>query len=221
MRFFEQIHRQAQPIWDQVLVHPFIRGIAEGSLAEDTFQYYLGQDYKYLVEYGRARAAAVVKAHDLATMQTFAESVNYILQGETIFHRRAAEYFGRDLADFLEGDKAPTNQAYASYLLAVAHTGTFAELVAACLPCLWGYGYVGRQLLARGLPDHPLYANWIATYGADDLRERSERMCALLDRLAERADSDEQARIARHYLTCTRYEWMFFDAAYKKESWPV
>ena len=26
-------------------------------------------------------------------MQTFAESVNYILQGETIFHRRAAEWF--------------------------------------------------------------------------------------------------------------------------------
>jgi thiaminase/transcriptional activator TenA len=221
MRFFEQVRRQSQPIWDQVLEHPFIRGIADGSLPDQTFRYYIGQDYKYLVEYGRARAAAVVKASDLETMQIFAESVTYILVGETLFHRRAAEYFGRKLTDFLEGEKAPTNQAYASYLLAVAHTGTFGELVAACLPCLWGYGYVGRELLARGLPDHPLYADWIRTYGGDELRARSDRMCGLLDRIAERADADQRAKLAQHYLTCSRYEWMFFDAAYKHESWPV
>jgi len=221
MSFFDGLRQETQPIWDKVLEHPFIRGIADGTLSEDTFRYYIGQDSKYLVEYGRARAAAIVKAGDLETMRVFAESVSYILAGETIFHRRAAEYYGRTLADFLQSEKAPTNQAYTSYLLAVAATGTFGELVAACLPCLWGYGYIGRELLASGLPDHPLYAEWIQTYASDELRERSDRMCELLDRIAERADDEQRAKLAAHYVTCSRYEWMFFDAAYKRESWPI
>ncbi len=221
MSFFEQIQRQAQPIWDRVLEHPFIRGIADGTLPEETFRSYLAQDYKYIVEYGRARAAAIVKAGDLESMQLFSDSVNFILAGETIFHRRAAEYFGLTLADLLEGEKAPTCQAYTSYLLAVASTGTFGELVAAGLPCTWGYGWVGRTLMARGLPDHPLYAEWIRTYGSDELKKRSDRQCALLDRLAEQADDGQRALLARHYLTCSRYEWMFFDMGWRNESWPI
>jgi thiaminase/transcriptional activator TenA len=29
------------------------------------------------------------------------------------------------------------------------------------------------------------------------------------------------ARIRGHYLTASRYEWMFWDAAFRMESWPV
>jgi thiaminase/transcriptional activator TenA len=221
MSFFQDQHRDAVAVWDRVLEHPFVAGIADGTLSEDTFLFYLNQDYKYLVEYGRARALAIVKAGDLETMKRFAESVNFILSGETIFHHRAAEYFGRTLTSFLEGEKAPTNQAYTSYMLSVATTGTFGELVSAVLPCLFGYSYIGRKLLARGVPDHPLYAEWIRTYGSDELRERSDWMLDHVDRIVERSDEEQRGRIARHYKTCTRYEWMFFDMAWRKETWPI
>ena len=56
----------------------------------------------------------------------------------------------------------PTTTAYTSYLLAVCATGTYAEAVAAVLPCYWVYRDVGRELLARSSPD-PLYAQWIAS----------------------------------------------------------
>src|SRR5438067_9376554 len=111
MSFFEQVRREAQPIWDKVLEHPFIQGLASGTLPDAVFDYYVGQDYKYLIEFARARTAGIAKARDLETMQVFAEQVNYILNGETIFHQKSAEYFGRRLADFLPGPMAPTNQA--------------------------------------------------------------------------------------------------------------
>lgn len=221
MSFFEQVRREAQPIWDKVLEHPFIQGIADGTLPDETFHYYVGQDYKYLIEYARARAAGVAKARDLDAMQYFAEGITYVLAGETIFHAKSAEYFGRKLVDFLEGETAPTNRAYTSYLMAVAYAGTFGELVAACLPCPYGYGDIARKLLPRGLPDHPLYDAWIRHYGSDDLRNKTDFLCRLLDRLAERADPTERQRMAEHYLTCSRYEWMFFDMAYRRETWPV
>ena len=64
---------------------------------------------------------------------------------------------------------APTTRAYVSYLLATAHGGSFAEAVAAVLPCYWIYARVGEELLDRGSPD-PLYARWIAMYGGEEFQ---------------------------------------------------
>src|SRR3954452_18389048 len=142
MSFFEQVHREAQPIWDRVLEHPFIQGLVDGTLPDETFHYYVGQDTKYLVQYARARAAGIVKASDPATMLAFAEGVNYVLAGETSFHQRSAQFYGQQLSDFLQGEMAPTNPAYTDYLSGVAYTGSLAALVAASLPCPYGYGQV-------------------------------------------------------------------------------
>ncbi|MFN0074301.1 MAG: hypothetical protein ACKVVP_22705 [Chloroflexota bacterium] len=60
-----------------------------------------------------------------------------------------------------------------------------------------------QQLLQRGLSDHPI---WIETYADGYLQERTEAMVALLNRLAADADPSTRARLARHYLTCSRYE---------------
>jgi thiaminase len=43
-------------------------------------------------------------------------------------------------------------------------------------------------------------------------------MCALLDHFTENAHA---ATRARQYLLASRYEWMFFDMAWRKERWPV
>jgi thiaminase (transcriptional activator TenA) len=221
MGFFEQVRQEAQPIWDRVLEHPFIRGLADGTLPEETFRYYVGQDTKYLVQYARARAAGIVKASDPATMLVFAEGVNYVLAGETSFHQRSAAFFGQQMADFLQGEMAPTNRAYTDYLLGVAYTGTLAELVAASLPCPYGYGQVAERLLSSGLPDHPLYAGWIQHYSSDALQQKRAWFCELFDHLAARGDAGDRARMTEHYLTCSRYEWMFFDMAWRRETWPI
>ena len=47
--------------------------------------------------------------------------------------------------------------------------GSFAEAVAAVLPCYWIYARVGEELLARSSPD-PLYARWIAMYGGEEFQ---------------------------------------------------
>jgi thiaminase/transcriptional activator TenA len=221
MSFFEQVHREAQPIWDRVLEHPFIQGLADGTLPEETFHYYVGQDTKYLVQYAKARAAGIVKANDAATMLAFAEGVNYVLAGETSFHQRSAQFYGQQLADFLQGEMAPTNRAYTDYLLGVAYTGTLADLVAASLPCPYGYGQVAERLLSQGLPDHPLYAAWIQHYSSDALQQKRAWFCDLFNQLAARGDAADRVRMTEHYLTCSRYEWMFFDMAWRRETWPV
>ena len=58
VRFTDSLRGAAAPIWEAELRHPFVRGIADGSLAVEKFQFYLCQDYLFLIEYCRVFALA-------------------------------------------------------------------------------------------------------------------------------------------------------------------
>src|SRR5438132_9031728 len=40
----------AQPVWDSILSHPFLRELRDGSLPIATFRFYLEQDWLYIQE---------------------------------------------------------------------------------------------------------------------------------------------------------------------------
>src|SRR5271166_1369127 len=69
--FTHAIRIKAQPIWDRELKHPFVRGLADGTLSVDRFRFYLVQDYLFLIEYSRVFALAAAKARDLGTIGLF------------------------------------------------------------------------------------------------------------------------------------------------------
>jgi thiaminase/transcriptional activator TenA len=79
---------------------------------------------------------------------------------------------------------------------------------------------VGKALLAEGSPD-PLYRRWIETYGGEDFAEVVRAVLALTDRIGPELSAAERARMARHFATTARYEWMFWDMGLRREEWPV
>jgi hydroxymethylpyrimidine/phosphomethylpyrimidine kinase len=62
---FVQAMRDALPegLWSDFIDHPFVRGIADGTLSKDCFIYYIKQDYLYLVNYARCAALAAYKGN--------------------------------------------------------------------------------------------------------------------------------------------------------------
>jgi thiaminase/transcriptional activator TenA len=119
-------------------------------------------------------------------------------------------------------ETSPTCLAYTSYLLATAQTASYPELVAALLPCFWVYQHVGTEILARQArdADNP-YAAWIETY-ADDEFAASVRSCRdAVDAAAAGADERTRARMLAAFTRATEYEWLFWDSAYRMESWPT
>jgi thiaminase/transcriptional activator TenA len=107
-----------------------------------------------------------------------------------------------------------------SYLLATAHAGSYAEAVAAVLPCYWIYGRVGEELVTRGSPN-PHYARWIAMYGGAAFQDVVDDVLAVTDRLGAAASEAERVLMREHFTTTSRYEWMFWDAGWRREAWPV
>ena len=52
----ERLLACARDIWEGYHAHPFVRGIADGSLDEDKFRFYMIQDYIYLIDYAKVFA---------------------------------------------------------------------------------------------------------------------------------------------------------------------
>ena len=68
MRFTEKLLKEAMPIWEKYLDHPFIKEIGEGTLDKNKFREYLVQDYLYLKEYAKV-FCAIIQQRELWRMK--------------------------------------------------------------------------------------------------------------------------------------------------------
>jgi thiaminase/transcriptional activator TenA len=209
-----------EPIFAKILAHPFLSGLADGSLPRDSFRHYVVQDALYLVDYARALALVGAKAPDEEAIAMFASHARGALEVERSLHEGLLVELGVTPEQLRRASTTPTTLAYTSYLLRSCHQGSFAQGLAAVLPCYWIYAEVGAALLARSSPD-PLYARWIGTYGGEEFGKIVADVLALVDRTGASASASEQSAMREHVVTTSRYEWMFWDASWRREAWPV
>jgi thiaminase (transcriptional activator TenA) len=218
--FSSRLWESIGDIYGAIVAHPFITGLTDGTLPEDSFACFVIQDALYLRDYARALAAVGSRAPTASATRMFAGHAADAVAAELELHRSLFDELGISREMVERAEPAPTNLAYTSYLLATVRGGSYAEGVGAVLPCYWIYAEVGRELARRGSPDSR-YRRWIATYGGDEFGAVAADVIAELDRVSPGLSDDERARVARHFRTTSRYEWMFWQMGYVKESWPV
>jgi thiaminase II len=146
MRFSEQLRQAAAGVWEAQHEHPFVRGIADGTLDPARFRAYVRQDYLFLIEYGRVLALACARAPRLELIERFAELAHSTLRTEMDLHRAYAAEWGIKRAELERERPQPATRVYTDFLLRTAALCDFAELVAALLPCMWGYCELGQRL---------------------------------------------------------------------------
>ena len=220
-QFTDELRQSAAPIWEADLRHPFVRGIADGTLPPDKFKFYLIQDYLFLLDYSRVFAYGVIKAPDEATMALFAQLLNETLNTEMDLHRGYCEKFGISAAEMEQAPVAPTTHAYTRHVLNVAQSGTLAELIAGVLPCQWGYAEIGTTLAEQGGSPEPLYQEWIEMYASDEFLALGKWLRSLLNKLTAESSSAEKERLKRHFLFSSRYEYLFWEMAWTQEAWQI
>ncbi len=87
---------------------------------------------------------------------------------------------------------------------------------------MWIYEDVGERLKTQvgDLGAHP-YGDWIGTYGHPEFAASTESAKVIVDRLAVRSGPSTTERMHQAFMTASRYEWMFWDAAWHRQAWPV
>lgn len=218
--FSSQLWESISDIYEAILAHPFLTGLTDGTLPQESFAFYVIQDALYLRDYARALAAVASRAPSASAMRMFATHAAEANAAELELHGALLGELGVPTEMLLRAEPAPTNLAYTSYLLATVRGGSYAEGVGVVLPCYWIYAAVGKHLLASGSPD-PRYQRWISAYGGDEYGAVVAAAIAELDGLSEGLSDDERARVHRHFRTTSRYEWMFWQMGWVRESWPV
>lgn len=219
--FCEQAWRQTERLQQDMLALPFNVELAEGTLSRDRFEFYMAQDSRYLVGFGRALAVAAARAPEPDELAFFSGAAQEAVVVERQLHEGFFERFGLSTADVDAIETSPTCLAYTSYLVATAQTGSYPELLAALLPCFWVYHYVGTDILGRQTGRENPYQEWIDTYADDEFAASVQRCKEATDRAAERAGEDVRARMFTAFRTASEYEWMFWDSAYRLEGWPT
>ena len=220
MTFTEELWASNTDIYAAILSHPFIAGLADGTLPEAAFAHFLVQDGIYLRDYARALAVVASRAPDSAAMQMFARHSADAVAAERELHASLLPELGISSEAAAAAEPTPVNLAYTSYLLATAQGGSYAEGVGVVLPCYWIYWEVGKELVLRGSPD-PRFQRWIDTYSAEDFAVVVRDVIAEADRVGAFLSGTERSLVARHYRRTSRYEWMFWNSAYQQETWPV
>ena len=189
-------------------------------MSEARFKHYITQDAHYLIGFGRALTLAAAKAPNPDRIVQFAHSAEGAIVVERALHGSFFRQYGITSEIFTQTPLSPACHHYVSYLSPRPMREPYEVLLGALLPCFWIYAEVGRDIHARAAPDNP-YRAWIDTYaGRGFSRRRSRR-----DRCHRRSRRQCLAATSRTmqaaFTRATQLEWMFWDSAFRLESWPV
>ena len=217
----ERLRAACADDWEALHGHPFVLGIADGSLPLDTFRFYVEQNLMYLPEYARTMALGASRADSVETMRVFASELlnvvdSEIPQNEELL-RRAIELGARDRGG--ANGMAPATVAYTSFLVGTAARGGPLEIMAAIVPCTWSYREIGLRLAAR-VAEHPVYSKWIRFFGSDEYGRIVDSMRHDFEALAGGAAAGAESRLEWIFATGVRLERGFWDMAYALEHWP-
>jgi thiaminase/transcriptional activator TenA len=222
MSFSNHLKTLAQPVWDAQLTHPFVLALGNGTLPERKFRYYILQDARFLADLSRVFAAGAVTAPDSDSALRFAKLAEDTITVERSLHENYGRRWKMTAKQMTAVPMAPTNYAYTRHMLSVAHSGSATEITVVALPCAWIYCVVGQHLLKMGPPpkSHP-YRDWLLLYASPEFAAVQQWMRKKVDEWSKTAGEAERQRMEQSFLISSRYEWMFWEMAWKEEEWPV
>jgi len=218
--YSQQLWESGANLYARILRHPFLLGLVRGDLPAANFGYFLKQDAVFLELYSRSICLLAARAPEAQDVLDFSRDAAEALAAEQDAEASwlAELELEREQEEAVE--PAPTTLAYGRFLLSEVQSGGFLQGLAAVLPCYWVYHEVGRELARLGSPT-AVYQRWIDNYSSEEFEAVTVRVRSILDREAGIASPTSLELGRRSYLVALRYEWMFWDMAWRMECWPV
>jgi thiaminase/transcriptional activator TenA len=218
LKLTDEMWTDIRPVYAKTLDHPFLKGLTDGTLPRARFQFYLTQDAKYLRVFGQALSVLAAKA----PRQDWAITLNQHALGSVkevdTLHATILRAYGVPLEQSRGTAMAPVNYAYTNHIMATALGKPFAYGLAAVLPCYWIYLEVGKQLIKKGSKD-PEYQKWIDSYASDAYAKEVADVLDMMNAEAAKLDPESRHAVRELFKTSARYEWMFWDMAWREEKW--
>ena len=214
---FYQLRENSGTIWDDYINHPFVKHLGDGTLAKESFKYYLIQDYFFLIQFGRAYALAAYKSDNLEEMRSAAAAMDTIINVEIQLHVEFCARWGMPLDNLTKIPEDLATTAYTRFVLDCGNRGDLLDLMTALAPCVVGYAEIGRNLalIPTSDPNNP-YNNWIKMYSGDEYQKASKEAINQLNILFKtRSSPARYSSLCSIFNHATRMEVKFWEMAWK------
>ena len=214
--WFNTVTKKTDSILEKIKEHPFIIELMDGTLSKEVFQFYVNQDSLYLSEYKKTLAQLSIKCTEANDTQFFLDSATGIILVEDELHQvfLNKEHFNTE--------PSPSCELYTSYMSRIANNHSLEEGLAVILPCFTIYKEIGDYILANQTnKNNNPYQNWINTYASEDFSNAVLNALEITNRYAQKAPEKLLAKMDLAFIKASKLEWMFWDSAYKKETWKI
>jgi len=222
MGFYAELRQETDHIFEAIFEHPFVVELTTGTLPEKNWAYYLGQDYQYLRDFKQVLGLALIQLETPREIFEWMNRIAVLADMEARRHLTWAGQLGLTEEQLLAAEPDPMALVYRQHMMLAGYRG-IGELLAAQVPCPVTYMEIADRAADR-VPDHPIYGDWVRSYSSllnPELAERRGWWGETLDKLAEEASAAQRARMRTNFIRSCKYEWMFWDMAYKMAGWPV
>jgi len=212
LRWTEQALKIAEPLWEAVLQHDFVRELRNGTLPDKKLIFYFEQNIHYIDMVVRCRTIAAAKATSDAERDFFLDRTPVVV--EELQHQRKmlAALGGNPNAPI-----APACHGYTRHILSLAWARRPVEYFGAFLPCPLSYDEIGRHLKDR--LTKPSHRDWWEFYMSRDHNEMCDRYRSFVDERVDDVSAAGRNEMLQNFVLSCKYEYWFWDMAYNLETW--
>jgi len=108
--------------------------------------------------------------------------------------------------------------SYSSFLVSTSTLKSYPEAITAVLPCFWSYAEIAEVHKDKLKTNkNQLYKDWANAYLSDSYLHLVEKIKDLVN---EAGKNFPYHKLKEVFANASRYEYLFWDAAYHKTIWP-
>jgi len=216
--FYSRCLERCGLVWGQAASHPFVQGLANGTLSPAQIQCYLVQDGLYLKGYVQVCRALARRSLADADRILFEDSARLSEEGELEMQETLSKALG--LPAFQGASPLPATEAYSAHERASVENASRLVALAGATPCNVLYAEVGSQLSLMpqaAASDHP-FRLWLDLYADAAVQEMAAQWIETLNRWAEGASVPEQEQALNAFAVSMQCEVDFWEQAWQADS---
>jgi thiaminase len=212
--FTDHLVEANRDLWAAMAAHPFVLGLAHGTLPDGALQAWVQQDRVFVVE--ERRVVAVLRAHGLPSRldDLLADLDRSLVLEADAFTRTAAEH-----GVALEVEPWPVCLGYTSYLRCAAYAGVL-EGLTALYAAERAYLDTWTAVAELSPADSPYHA-WIRNWSSEGFRAFVSALGRNLDELAAAPSPALAHRLGVLFTRAARFELAFWEMCWSGQAWPA
>jgi thiaminase len=212
--FTDQLIEANRDLWAAMAGHPFVLGLAEGTLPDGALQAWVQQDRVFVVE--ERRVVAALRAHGLPSRldDLLADLDRSLVVEAEAFAQAAAEH---GVAP--DAEPWPVCLGYVSYLRCAAFDGVLEGLTALYAA---ERAYLDTwTAVAERSPADSAYHAWVQNWSGQPFRAFVTALGRDLDQLAAAPSPALAQRLGMIFSRAARFELAFWEMCWSGQAWPA